>query len=206
MADRSGRPPCADTLVKEGELAPDETYRLLARARNGDRDALDILFARHIPTLQRWASGRLARWARDLADTQDLVQETVLQVFKRVDAFEPRGAGALQAYLRQAVLNRIRNELRSKQRRPSFQGLDEKVAGDDTSPLDAVLRQEQRDRYQAALSRLTEQERDAIVARLEAGMTYEEMATTLGKPSWNAARMATVRALLRLAEELKAGE
>ena len=154
----------------------------VARARQGgDREALDVLFARHIPTLRRWASGRLPRWARDIADTQDLVQETVLQVFKRVEAFEPRGDGALQAYLRQSVMNRIRNEFRSKGRRPSFQELDEQAPGDHTSPLEAAIRQEQLDRYDAALSRLSEPDRDLIVARVEVGLTYEEMAEALGK-------------------------
>jgi RNA polymerase sigma-70 factor (ECF subfamily) len=145
----------------------------------------------------------LPRWARDITDTQDLVQETVLQVFKRVEAFEPRGDGALQAYLRRAVLNRIRNEFRNRGRRPAFEGLDDQVPGDHTSPLEAAIRQEQLDRYDAALSRLGEPERDLIVARVELGLTYEEMADALNKPSWNAARMATARALLRLAEELK---
>jgi len=190
---------------QEDRGAPDATHRLLERAKHGDAQALEVLFARHIPTLRRWASGRLPRWARDIAETQDLVQETVLQVFKRVEGFEPRGDGALQAYLRQALMNRIRNELRHKGRQPVFEDLDEQAPGDHTSPLEAAIRQQQFDRYDAALSRLTEQERELIVARVDVGLTYEEMADALGKPSWNAARMATARALLRLAEELKRG-
>lgn len=190
MTEDSGIPR-DDTLSAEADAPADATSQLLERAKGGDREALDVLFTRHIPTLRRWASGRLPRWARDIADTQDLVQETVLQVFKRVEAFEPRGDGALQAYLRQAVMNRIRNEFRSKRRRPSFEDLDDQAPGDRTSPLDAAIRQEQLDRYDAAMSRLTEQERDLIIARVEVGLTYEEMADALGKPSWNAARMAT---------------
>jgi RNA polymerase sigma-70 factor (ECF subfamily) len=192
-----------DRSSDEAQVRADATYQLLERAKAGDREALEILFSRHIPVLRRWASGRLPRWARDIAETQDLVQETVLQVFKRVEAFEPRGEGALQAYLRQAVMNRIRNEFRNTGRRPSFDALDDQVPGDHTSPLEAAIRQEQLDRYETALSRLSEQERDLIIARVEVGLTYEEMAEALGKPSWNAARMATARALLRLAEELK---
>jgi RNA polymerase sigma factor (sigma-70 family) len=180
----------------------DTTSVLLARAQAGSLDALDSLFARHIPLLRRWASGRLPRWARDIADTSDLVQETVTQTFKRVEAFEPRGEGALQAYLRQAVLNRIRSELRSKGRKPAIEELDERIASNHTSPLEAAIRQEQLDRYDAAMVRLSEHERDLIVARLELGLTYEEIAAALKKPSWNAARMATARALVRLAEEL----
>ena len=204
MAEDSGHP-TDGTSSAEPKVPADGTFSLLERARGGDREALEILFARHIPTLRRWASGRLPRWTRDIADTQDLVQDTVLQVFKRVEAFEPRGDGALQAYLRQAVMNRIRNEFRSKRRRPSFESLDEQAPANHTSPLEAAIRQEQLDRYDAALSRLSERERDLIVARVEVGLTYEEIAEALGKLSWNAARMATARALLRLADELKRG-
>src|SRR6266404_2800477 len=75
------------------------TFQLISRFRGGDTQALELLFARHLPRLQRWAKGRLPRWARDLADTQDLVQETLLQTFNRMDTFEPEREGALQAYL-----------------------------------------------------------------------------------------------------------
>src|SRR5688500_19892281 len=53
----------------------DSTLNLLQRARAGDADALDALIGRFLPRLQRWATGRLPGWARDLADTHDLVQE-----------------------------------------------------------------------------------------------------------------------------------
>jgi RNA polymerase sigma-70 factor (ECF subfamily) len=186
-----------------GTGTPDSTQQLLESARSGDAGALDRLFARHLAPLRRWASGRLPRWARDVADTQDLVQDTMLQVFKRVDSFEARGEGALQVYLRQAMLNRIRNEFRSHRRRPGLATIDEDAPAARTSPLEHAIRQEQLDRYDAAMARLSETERDLIVARVELGLTYEEMAEALGKPSWNAARMATARALLRLAAELK---
>lgn len=58
------------------------TLSLLTRARAGDAEALDELFARYLPLLRRWAAGRLPRALRDLADTPDLVQDTMLQVFK----------------------------------------------------------------------------------------------------------------------------
>ena len=181
----------------------DATQHLLERARAGDTGALDTLFARHLAPLRRWASGRLPRWARDVADTQDLVQDTMLQVFKRVDSFEARGEGALQAYLRRAMLNRIRNEFRTHRRRPGLAAIDDEAPAVRTSPLEHAIRQEQLDRYDAAMARLSEPERDLLVARVELGLTYEEMAEALGKPSWNEARMATARALLRLAAELK---
>jgi RNA polymerase sigma factor (sigma-70 family) len=187
-------------------LKPDDlesSLTLLARAQAGDADALDTLIARYLPRLQRWASGRLPDWARDLAETQDLVQETVAQTFKRIDRFEVRGEGALQAYLRQALLNRIRSEIRRVGRRPAPVELDSRAEDPAPSPLERAIGGEAVDRYEQALARLRPEEREAIVARIELGMTYPELAEALGKPTPNAARMAVERALLRLANEMR---
>ena len=178
------------------------TADLIARARGGDRAALEELFARHLPSLKRWASGRLPRWARDIADTTDLVQEVALETFKRLPDFEVRGDGALQAYLRQAVMNRIRNEFRRKSRHPENMPLDSAMQDEGTSPLEAAIGVETVERYEQGLQRLTSEERDAIVSRVELGLSYAEVADALGKPSADAARMAVVRALVRLAEEM----
>ena len=58
------------------------------------------------------------------------------------------------------------------------------------------------DRYERALNRLRAEEREAIIARVEMGYTYEELSEVLGKPSAEAARKAAQRALLRLVEEM----
>src|SRR4026207_1764560 len=113
----------------------DSTFQLISRARTGDRDAVERLFARHLKPLQRWASGRLPKWARDLADTDDLVQDTLLKTFKRIERFEPRRVGALQSYLRNAVLNRLRDELRRKGREPASTNLDSVDVESGESPL-----------------------------------------------------------------------
>jgi RNA polymerase sigma-70 factor (ECF subfamily) len=181
----------------------DSTFHLIERARAGDQEALERLFARHVKPLQRWARGRLPKWARDLADTDDLVQDTLVQTFKRIEDFEPRRVGALQAYLRQAVLNRIRNELRRKGRQPHATDLDGLEVESVESPLEQAIGREAVERYEEALHRLTAEEREAIIARVEMGYSYEELAEALGKPTPDAARKAARRALVRLAEEMK---
>jgi RNA polymerase sigma-70 factor (ECF subfamily) len=180
----------------------DSTFELISRARTGDQAAIERLFARHLRPLQRWASGRLPRWARDLADTDDLVQEALLQTFKKIEDFEPRRVGSLQAYLRQAVLNRLRDELRRKARRPELSDLDglEDVAA--RSPLEEAIGRQAIEDYEEALGRLKPEEREAIIARVEIGYSYAELAEALGKPSAEAARKTARRALLRLAEEM----
>jgi len=61
------------------------------------------------------------------------------------------------------------------------------------------------ERYEAARGKLNPEDRRAIVARCEWGMSHEEVAEALGKPSANAARVAIHRALVRLAEEMASG-
>jgi RNA polymerase sigma factor (sigma-70 family) len=181
----------------------ESTFHLLERARAGDQEALERLFARHLKPLQRWARGRLPKWARDLADTDDLVQDTLAQTFKRIEGFEPRRVGSLQAYLRQAVLNRIRNELRRKGRQPHATDLDGLEVESVESPLEQAIGREAVERYEGALQRLKAEEREAIIARVEMGYSFEELAEALGKPTPDAARKTARRALVRLAEEMK---
>jgi RNA polymerase sigma-70 factor (ECF subfamily) len=188
------------------EAWPDDaaaTADLIARARLGDAEAVEILFARHMPALRRWASGRLPDWARDVADTGDLVQATAMEAFRHLDRFEVRGEGALQAYLRTALMNRLRNEIRRSSRNPTPAVLDSGVPDQADSPLDAAIRRQQFDKYSAALDLLEPAERDAIIGRLEFGLSYRELAEVLEKPSADAARMAVTRALVALAAQMK---
>jgi RNA polymerase sigma factor (sigma-70 family) len=188
---------------KTTQVDPESTFSLIERARDGDEQALERLFARHLKPLQRWASGRLPKWARDLADTDDLVQDTLLKTFKRIESFEPRRVGALQAYLRNAVLNRLRDELRRKGREPESTNLDSIELEAADSPLEAAIGRERVEAYEQALERLKPGEREAIIARVELGYSYEELAVMLGKPTAEAARKTAQRALVRLAEEMK---
>ena len=184
-----------------GEAAT--TLDLLTQARAGNHRAIDCLIDRYVPELKRWASGRLPGWARQAIDTDDLVQESLIAVFQRLDDFEYRGEGALLAYLRQAVLNRIRNQVRWAGRRPRAEELDAELAEPGLSPLEAAIGAESVERYEAALGRLTPGEREALIGRLELGLTYPELARALSKPSADAARMAVARAMVRLGQEMR---
>jgi len=186
-------------------MSVESSVDLLERVRLGDKDALDVLLRRYVPALRRWARGRLPRWARDLADTEDVVQDAVIRSLRNLSTFEHRHDGALQAYLREAVLNRVRDECRRVGRRPGIDNLEEHFVSDGTSPLEAAIGARAVERYEAALQRLKPQEREGIVARIEMGYSYAEIAVMMGRPSADAARVAVSRALLRLAEELRNG-
>src|SRR5262245_30150699 len=141
----------------------ESTFQLIQRFRAGDGHALELLFSRHLPRLQRWARGRLPSWARGSADTQDLVQDTLLQTFNRMDVFEPTREGALQAYLRQAVMNRIRDEIRRKARRPAHEELEGSGTADSAkSPLEEAVGMEEIERYERGMARMRRDKRALV--------------------------------------------
>jgi RNA polymerase sigma factor (sigma-70 family) len=179
------------------------TFELLELYRRGDESARDQLVERCLPQLRRWARGRLPQWARSLSDTQDLVQDAVMRALPRLGAFESRHPGALQSYLREAVQNRIYDEVRKVSTRPGVAELPEELPDDGPSPLEQAIGRQAFERYERALKTLKPQDRDAIVARMELQQSYEEVAIALGKPNANAARMAVTRALARLIEAMK---
>lgn len=180
------------------------TVELLAQAKAGDDDARNRLVARCLPALRRWAHGRLPPFAREVNDTVDVVQDTIIAALGRLHAFEVRHDGALQAYLRQALANRVTDIIRHRLRRPDGTDVPDDLEAPGASPLDHAVGAENLRRYERALSRLRAEDREAIVARLELQYGYEELATALGKPSASAARMAVMRAMKRLAELMRA--
>ena len=189
------------------EASASSSQELLERAREGDSRALNRLFERYLPRLHRWAHRRVPTWARDAADTADLVQETVFHTLRRLDSFKPQRDGALLGYLRRSLVNRVHDQFRRASRRPQVEplvdGLDERVSNDEESPLDVVIGHDDRRRYEAALKRLRPIDRRAIVASIELGYNYEQLALVLNKPSGPAARLAVRRALLRLGDEMR---
>jgi RNA polymerase sigma factor (sigma-70 family) len=178
------------------------TVELLTQARAGDRTAVELLFERCLPPLRRWARGRLPSYARGMAETQDLVQEVVLRTLRNLSGFQARGQGALQAYLRQALANRIRDEIRHTIRHPTLLELSDAQPDESPSPLERAIGREGLARYERALASVSEADREAIVARIELQQSYEEIAVALGRPTANAARVAVTRALSRLVEQM----
>jgi RNA polymerase sigma-70 factor (ECF subfamily) len=178
------------------------SVELVHKAREGDRQALDHLFKRYIPVLRRWTTGRLPLWARDLVDTDDMIQDTLVRTFRSVEAFVPRHDGAFAAYLRQVLDNRIRDEVRNATRRPRGDAISESRADSDVSPLEAAIGSEALRRYEKALGRICADDRGLVVARIEMGLSFEEVARATNKPTADAARMAVGRALVRLATEM----
>jgi RNA polymerase sigma factor (sigma-70 family) len=196
------RPAADPSTTDRGQDATSTSVSLLIRARAGDEQALDQLLCRYLPRLKRWITGRLPGQCRRLCDTDDLVQETIIRVLRALPSFEVRHDAALQAYLRQSVWNRLREEIRRSPEASPFVELDESQPATTPSPLEQVIGRAALARYELALQELDPDQRSAVIARLEFGYSYPELARMLGKKTPDAARKIVERAVSRLAHRM----
>ena len=182
----------------------EKTAVLLVRARGGDRGARESLALRYYGVLRRFAHGRLPRSARGMVDTDDMVQLTVVKALDRLESFEPRREGAFLAYLRRILINQIRDEMRRATRAPRIESISESLGDETPSPLEELVGRESLERFEAALARLREKEREAIILRVELGLSHQEIADAIGIRTANAARMFVSRSIAALAEQMRA--
>ena len=187
-------------MAAEADL--ESTATLLRRVRAGDQDARERLVVRYLALLKRWARGRVPPRARGLADTDDLVQTTLVRALNGVQHFEPRREGAFLAYLRTILLNQLRTAIERVDAGPPLQSLPEELEGARPSPLEEAIGTEAMESYEAALASLTEDQRQAVVLRIEMGLTFQQVAEATESPSVDAARMLVARGLTRLSERM----
>jgi RNA polymerase sigma-70 factor (ECF subfamily) len=199
-ASASGTSPAPGVTMAPIDLG--STLDLVERARKGDQTAWEMLVARYQGPLKRFARARLARQTHRLTDTDDVVQDVTVSVFRRLHQIELRFPGALLAYLRRSVSNRVADEHRRAVRQGPTATLDDDYPDVQQSPLDLTIDRDKVRVYRAALLTLSPDDRTAIVLRLERGASYDTIAQRLDKPTPNAARVAVARAMFKLAKAM----
>ncbi len=180
----------------------ESTATILLRVKNGDEAAREQLCSVYLPILSRWAHGRLPEHARDTADTDDMVQLSLIKALDKLETFNPIREGAFLAYLRKTLLNNIRNEIRRVGRQGDKVDLPDHVelVDEQSSVIEKAVGVEIIEKYEKALAQLNEQSREAVMLRVEFGFSYLEVAAAIECNSANAARMIVSRALIKLAE------
>jgi len=186
-------------------LASGTTAQLIAQARRGNGPAREVLAARFMEPLRRFAHGRLPPKARGMIDTNDLVQTAMIRAFTKLRSICPRQKGGFFAYLRQILMNQVRDEFRRNVNKPETTSLSESIPANSRSPLEDLLEKETLDSYRAALSKLSGRQREALALRVEYGFSYQEVSDEIGCTGANAARMVVSRALDSVAKTMRRG-
>ena len=171
---------------------------LVKRIRQGDQDAWQECINQFEGRLLAFARSRLS----DQSSAEDIVQETLIRAFGRLDDFQPQCDGAFMYYLRRILINVIRDQVRRLQRRPAPVVLDDEPVADRASPVDEAIGTELWEIYQRSVEELPEAQRQAVVLYVECRMDFDEVAEAMESPSPDAARMLVARGLKKLAEKM----
>lgn len=180
------------------------TEQLLRRIRSGEADAKQLLYARCLPLLQRWAHARLPSHSRDVADTDDLVQVTLLRALNHLHEFKATGSGSFLAYLRQILLNEVRAEVRKRHVRGDKVDIEIVPLFDESeSVVEHLVGHERLRSFESALGELNREDQALIIMRLELGMSYPEIGIDVGMEA-NSVRMRITRAFKKMATRIAA--
>jgi RNA polymerase sigma-70 factor (ECF subfamily) len=196
-----------------------DTEELLRRAGDGDRDARGAVLDRHRRRLRRMVALRMDPRLAARVDASDVVQETLAEADRRLDAYLRERPLPFYPWLRQLAWERLVEqhrrhvwaEKRSVAREealafdlsgPSVQELANRLLDRGESPSANLQKEELRTRVRAALGVLDEQDREVLLLRYLEQMPAREVGALLGL-SEEAAKKRALRALQRLRDLLK---
>jgi RNA polymerase sigma factor (sigma-70 family) len=175
---------------------------VVERAQRGERPALELFFEYHLPLLRSWTARRVPQWLESSADADDLVQQAAMKTLRQLHRLTPERSASIQAYMRQIVVNLVRDEARKSGRSPDHIPLEDEHAAGGASALDAIIGHELWITYADAMRTLSARDRKAVTGRLERGLSYELLKDVLKVRTANAARVAVSRALVRLVKAM----
>jgi RNA polymerase sigma-70 factor (ECF subfamily) len=176
----------------------------MRRVQDGEFRCFDVLVKRYRPALLRVAAGMLS----DAALAEDVVQETFLAVFAARHTFNP--AFQFRTWLWTILLNFCRRQRVRRGRQPqqlartaraNSEGSTTGEAQTPETALSALLLRERNEQLQQLLSELPDVQADAIRLRFFAGLTYPEIAQSMGV-SLGGAKLRVRAGLTKLSQQL----
>lgn len=177
---------------------------LVARVQRGDKRAFDLLVLKY----QRKIMRLLSRLIRDPAEIEDVAQDAFIKAYRALPQF--RGDSAFYTWLYRIAINTARNWQAARARRPATLNAMENEDGetfsqidnltDNSTPESMVASREIVETVNAAMNALPDELRTAIVLREIEGMSYEDIAQSMGCP------IGTVRSRIFRAREAIAAQ
>jgi RNA polymerase sigma-70 factor, ECF subfamily len=189
------------------------TQQLVVQAQEGDASALDQLCGVYAERVRRIVRFRMGPELRSQLESMDLVQETLIDAVKDLDAFAYSSEGDFLRWLARIVENTIRDnvdrmhaakrdvrrqvalgEITARTGRP---GADAGLPAAATTPSAVLSAREDLDKLERAMDQLKPEYRDVIVLAKIEGLTCKEIAAKLNK-SRAAVAMSLSRAIVSL--------
>jgi len=182
----------------------DSDASVVTQVLAGDRDAYRILVERHSRAIFRLAF----RMTGNEQDAEDVVQETLLRAYRRLNRFESRST--FSTWLYRIAVNCSVDFSRKRRHEDDRQVACEREADDpvlsvpstDPSAERLMMSAEVREKVEATMNTLSEKERAAFVLRHFEGQSIEEIARALGVKA-NAAKNNIFRAVQKLRRALE---
>ena len=172
---------------------------LVRRVQRGDKGAFDVLVLKYQHKLVKLVT----RYVRNPAEAEDIAQEAFIKAYRALPQF--RGDSAFYTWLYRIAINTAKNAVVSRDRSPVDYDLDRSSIDesydmqgrlkDSETPEGLVLTDEIRQTVNAAIEQLPEDLRTAIVLRELEGLSYEQIAASMGCP------VGTVRSRIFRARE-----
>lgn len=208
-----------DGDAPDGERPFTETVELLGRYAQGEREALDRLFARYYQRVRVLVGLRLPQSYRSVIDVDDVVQRVFTSAFRNIERFDHRSDGAFLRWITTIAVNEcnsVHDHLTAAKRGGGVQPHVESVflaadgegrapepADRGVLPPDVAAQNERHDLVLEGLRELSDAHREVIVLRDFLLLPFAEVARELGSPSEGAASMLHTRARVALGKVLR---
>ena len=177
----------------------EKDHSLVQRVQRGDKVAFEMLFTKY----QRRVSRLVSRFVRSDAEVEDIVQESFIKAYRALGSF--RGDSAFYTWLYRIAVNTAKNHLVSASKRPISLTQFEKNDDDDfeedhfmsdaATPESELITKQIAETVNKTMNELPADLREAIMLREIEGMSYEDIADSMGCP------IGTVRSRIFRARE-----
>ncbi len=151
---------------------------LLALVARGDEPAFDSLYDR----VAGQVLGTIRRVVRDLGQSEEVMQEVLLEVWRSAARFDPRlgsGTAWVMMLAHRRAVDRVRSEQKAADR--ELRAATAETAYDDVT--ETVVANFDYERVRRCLGALTELQRESVNLAYYQGYTYAEVAELLGLPA-----------------------
>lgn len=169
-------------------------FELIQDVKNGVKKSFELLVQRH----EKFLMKTVVRMTRDLDAAEDVVQDTFIKAYKRLNLFE--GRSSFRSWLYQIALNTARNRFRKHARETvGTEGVELAVDGEVEAKMIAL---DVRGILQEEIARLPDRQRTALSLRIYEDLSFKEIAEIMQCP-YDTAKANYRHALLKLKERLE---